>query len=240
MLLGLAFLTACGTSPEDEVARDAAYIAGQSAAALTMGASTGSDAAEAQDMREPRAPAGVADMSCVRITRIPMGLNVDFGASCEVGGHVYAGDYTIVISAMTGAMVSVVFDDFAVDGVVYAGDVSVGVAPGSVETDVDLTVDGTTQVQLDGQLVVANDAITIDGAGTYADAEHDVTIAANGLRSQVGGCYADAGNIVIVSQGAPTATVEFDGDTPSTGIVTVTVGRVTRQQTLPPTARCPR
>lgn len=240
MLLGLALLTACGASPEDEVAEDAAYIAGQSAAALTMGASTGADAAEAQDMREPRAPAGVSDMACVSVTRVAMGLNVDFGASCEVGAHTYAGDYTIVISTMTGAMVSVVFDDFAVDGVVYAGDVSVGVAPGSVDTHVDLTVDGVTDVRLDGQLMVANDVITIDGAGTYADAEHDVTIAANGLHSAVGACYADAGNIVIVSQGSPTATVVFDADTPSTGVVTVTVGRVTTQQTLPPTANCPR
>ncbi len=240
--LASLLLAACGSSADDRVAEDAALVAGESVSALTMSAGTGGEAAAAQtDMQRPNAPDRVTAARCVSTSLTSMGVLVDFGTGCTIGEHTYAGAYTIAVSAMTGATVSVVFDAFAVDGDVYDGDVSLGVAPGAVDAHIDVTItdEDVRDVELDGTVLVANDAVTLDGAGRYVDSAREVRITAIGIHSVVGECYADAGTMTVQSQGTPEATVTFDADTPTTGVVTVTVGRVTTQQQLPATPNCP-
>lgn len=245
VLLGACLLlaAACGASADEQVAEDAALVAGYSVSALTMTAETGSDAAGAQsDMQRPNAPDAVIGARCVTTSLSQAGLRVDFGSGCTVGAHTYAGAYTINVSTMTGAMVSVTFDAFAVGGAIYDGDLSLAVVTGAADAHIDVTVTESgdvRDVELDGTVLVVNGEITIDGTGRYVDASREVRITAVGVHSVLGACYADSGTIAVQSQGMPEATVRFDADTPSTGIVTVTVGRVSTSQRLPPTVRCP-
>lgn len=240
-----ASLIACGGPSEEEAAANAVTAVGQSVSALTTNAAIATEASAAQgagDAEQPKAPDAHAGASCVTTTLTFTGLYVDFGTGCTIQGHTYAGAYTVRVSLLGGLTVSLDFNNFVVDGVGQDGDLSVGVGQGFVAAHADLTIDdagAVKQIMLDGELRVAGSDVDFSGSGRYADANIDVSMAATGLHSVIGGCYADAGSVTVDAAGYPTAVVTFDANTPSTGMVTVTVGSIVTQQQLPATARCP-
>jgi hypothetical protein len=243
-LLLSASLIACNAPSNEETAAQAAAAVGQSVSALTTNAAIADEAATAQTGQpdDPKAPDGVEGTSCVTTQLTQAGLRVDFGTGCTINGHTYAGAYTIRVSLFGGLSVSLDFDSFVVDGRTQQGDISIGVGRGFVSAHADLAIDDGSlrqEISLDGELRVENQNLDFNGSGRYADGTIDVSLAATGLHSVVGQCYADAGSVTVEAVGYPTAVVTFDASTPSTGIVTVTVGNFSMPQALPPTPNCP-
>ena len=238
------FLFACGEPTHEETAEEVVAVAGSTMSALTTAAEVGADAQASQNeqQNDPAAPTG-ADAGCAQVSLAGGRLTVDYGTGCSVNGKNLAGAYSIYLMWMQGFGVGIDFASFSVDGRTQNGTMQVGLGRGRVETHIDLDIEQNQEleeVELDGTLLASQTDLNLDGSGRYANSVNEASFVAAGIHATVGACYPDAGSITINLLGYPEAVVTFDANTPSTGMVTVTVAGVfTTQQPLPAYGNCP-
>lgn len=114
------FSAACGEPTAEDTAAEIAAATTSVVSALSTTTEMGKDAADAQTegLEEPNAPQG-DDVRCVS-TELENGrLRVDYGAGCEINGHVFSGVYSIGLSLFRGFGVVLEYEDFRKDNLLH-------------------------------------------------------------------------------------------------------------------------
>ena len=242
LTLTLAAAACGGTDPAAVSASSEAVVAAESAQAAAQAAAVAAPLAD-RDRGAADVMGAVRDlygrkMTCAEVALAAGILSVDLGAGCAVNGHTVSGAFTVAhtrtgtSSAFTLTLADLAADGTSVDGTVHAS--------GGARV---VTVDATLMVT-DGAVITEHlfaGAATPDAAGVGLEGAarrddgataRDLTFTA--LYVAYGDCYPSAGEIAVDATGQPTTLVTFSAATPTTGEVSVKVGRLPPQTvTLP-------
>jgi len=169
-------------------------------------------------------------------------VTVAFGAppGCTLmDGTSISGTVDLAVS-QSGATttVALMIDSVVIDGEPISGTATFSTSNGSTfSVETNLTTSSKTDV---ANLSVTGTAgsYTISGTSTVTQGSSTSNLVFTGLTVMKGECYADAGSISM-TEGAVTEVITFDAATPTTGRVSVTIGKRTATTTLPPYGSCP-
>jgi len=143
-------------------------------------------------------------------------------------GITKAGSTITIAMTMTSAIVN---------GVALGGTVQLATTSGSSFTLSGNFTSGTTTYSSTGlTLSGTTGVISVDGAFTVAT-DTTTTYTFSALTWKLGDCYPDGGSLAIKS-GLVTMTITFDASTPTSGNVTVTVGKKSVTEKLPTYGIC--
>lgn len=181
---------------------------------------------------------------CVQVSLLGTTLSLDFGAGCALRGQTYSG--LVQVQAATTSQ-SLGFElglsAFSNGSTTYDGTLTFDAGSGQTDTTLDLVVTETGQTQqfdYVGQSVGDATGRSYSGSGSVDNNGQVSGFEAQALHHTAGDCYPDAGVIIVSAPNTPDVTITFDASTPTTGLVTVQIGRLPPQsQPLPARAQCP-
>lgn len=234
---------ACGGAEDPEVNASAeAVMAAGSAQAVTQATEAAGPLAErdgaAADVMGSVQDAYGRRMRCADVASSAGMVSVDFGAGCDVNGHTVSGAFTVGLTRTDGeAAFTLTLSDLSSGGRAVDGTVHASGGAGTLSADATLTVsEGTalTEHLFAGTAVPDAAGVTLDGTAHRDDGALARDLAFTGLYVAYGDCYPSAGQVAVDATGQPTTTITFSTATPTTGEVSVQVGRLPAQTvTLP-------
>jgi hypothetical protein len=184
---------------------------------------------------------GVAGTTCGHVTLATTSVTVDFGGGCTMKNGVTAsGSVTAAVASSSGTVtITLTFSSLVVNGASLAGSASFATSNGNTfAVDASVTTGKSTykvtNLTMGGS---SNGTITINGAVTTGGGDLTTTMTFTQVSWKLGDCYPSAGSL-STKKALVTTTVTFDAATPTTGQVTVTVGKRTSTQTLPAYGKC--
>jgi hypothetical protein len=183
---------------------------------------------------------GDAGPTCGSVVLNGASVTVDFGSGCKLTNGVTAsGRVTATVSQASGTTtITLAFSSLVVDGASLSGTASFATTNGTAfTTNANLTTASTTYVVTNLAIASTAGTITINGAVGTGTGDQATTSTFGQVSWKLGTCYPSAGTITI-KRGLITAVVTFSATTPSTGAVTVTIGRKNSPETLPAYGKC--
>jgi hypothetical protein len=179
---------------------------------------------------------------CAKVTVNGASLTVAFGPppGCTLAsGIVVSGSVTASVTKTDGTTtVALTFDTFVANGTSLGGKATFATTNGSTfATDVALTSGASTYT---GKVTILGGSGTFTISGNIDAVQGSTTTAVTfaSLSYRLGDCY-PAGGSMTVTRASQTQKVTFDANTPTTGTVTVTVGRRSYPAQLPAYGNCP-
>jgi hypothetical protein len=181
--------------------------------------------------------------TCGTVTVTGTSVTVDYGAppGCVLkNGITASGSVTAAVTAASPTLtVALTFSALVVNGQSLAGSASFATSNGSSFTVNATLTSGSTTFKVTNLSVTgtAGGTITIDGSASSGagDGANQMTFAQ--VTWKLGDCYPNGGTLTI-KRGLITALVTFSATTPTTGLVTVKVGKKTTTQALPTYGIC--
>lgn len=186
----------------------------------------------------------MAAWSCLQIELLGTTLTLDFGTGCTLHGTTYSGEVMVQAASQNSTLgFDLTLTSFSNSQATYDGTASFDAGPGQTATTLDLMISQAGQSkQLDyvGQSSADAQGQSYTGSGSIDEGGVVRGFDAQGLHHSVADCYPDAGTLVLSSAGTPDITVTFSATTPTTGEVSVQVGRLPAQTyALPSYGQCP-
>ena len=181
------------------------------------------------------AEAGLAGCGTVLVSGAT--VTVDYGAGCELSTGVRASGSVSLTFSKSGSELSVAmtFDMLSVEERTLDGSATFVTSDGSTLAVTSMLASG---VSADLVVVGSVGAMQIDGTATVVRGGATLMLTFTGVVWRQGDCYPSAGTLGVGS-GRLVQTVTFSSASASSGVVTVSQGRASREATLPPYGDCP-
>lgn len=167
--------------------------------------------------------------SCVQFTRGSGSLRLDFGPGCTYGDYTVSGALTVLASRGVGssAKLDVVYEQLSAGARTVTGTTSLTWRSGQRDMSGDLGVSGSSTYTLSYASTLRRipNGVSFDGVAAHDDGTILTDVDAQGLQILAGDTCPSAGTVTLERSGQPTTVVGFSSQTPSTGEVSVQVGR---------------
>lgn len=237
-LLTLA-LSACGgedVAPDVEVSQG--YLLADAAAETTRDLLAVAEVAEpvlevetsSEDLADGTRATYARRMRCASVSIRRGRVSVDFGTGCTIHGRTVAGAFTLTATRAQGSVgFGLELDGLSSGGVTRTGTVALSVAAGQLASDIELELTqggSTTDLLYAGTLTAVPGGVEIDGTAARDDGTRATSLGLSSVAIDFGDCYPHAGTVTVDATGSPTTVVTFSAQTPSTGEVTVQIGRL--------------
>jgi hypothetical protein len=177
--------------------------------------------------------------SCGTVMLSGASVTVSFGSGCTLtNGDVISGSETVAVSASNGTItLALTFTNLVVNGKSISGTASFSTSDGTT-FDVTTSLDENGNTHTGMFTVTGSDGtFTISGTANIAGSSTLALTFTNVVHTR-GECWATSGSVDI-TEGVIQETMTFDANTPTTGDVTVTVGKHSSTTELPAYGSCP-
>jgi len=180
--------------------------------------------------------------SCGTVTVSGTTVSINFGAApgCMLAGGIsVSGSVQATVTSSGGTTtVALGLTSLMIDGRSLSGSLSFATTNGTTfQTTVNLTSASGT---LTGMVTIAgaSQSFTMSGSVSYAQTDASESITLTNVVFMQGACYPSGGSITL-TKGKISEVMTFTSSTPTTGKVTVSIGKLSYPSTLPTYGKCP-